>query len=78
MIHHYSFRYKSTEFSFKTAPAALRRALDVVLAPLSWQREISNLNEVIVFSKDAQQYICQLEQVLELFRESKMTLKLKE
>lgn len=57
-------------------PVALQRALNVILALRKWQTAIVYLNDVIVFLKDAEQHIRQVDRVLRLMSEGRMSLKL--
>ena len=72
-----TYRYKRMPFGLKNAPATFQRALDIILSGLRWQVCLIYLDDVIVFSKDMEQHLDHLDQVLSLLRDAGVSLKLR-
>ena len=61
-------------FGLRNAPATFQRALDIILSGVRWQTCLIYLDDVIVFSKDAETHLRHVDEVL---RETGVTLKLR-
>ena len=72
-----TFRYKRMPFGLKNAPATFQRALDIILSGVRWQSCLIYLDDVIVFSKDAESHLEHLDEILTLLRKAGVTLKLR-
>ena len=64
-------------FGVRNAPITFQRALDIILRRGRWQMFLMYLDDVIIFSKDAQTYLRHVEEVLRLLRKMGVTLKLR-
>ena len=72
-----TYRYTRMPFGLRNAPATFQRALDIILSGIRWQTCLIYLNDVIVFSKDAETHLRHVDEVLRLLRETSVTLKLR-
>ena len=63
-----TLRYTRIPFGLKNAPATFQRALDIILSGPRWQICLVYLDDVIVFSKDMEQHLAQVDTVLTLLR----------
>ena len=75
--HSGTYRYTRMPFGLRNAPATFQRALDIILSGVRWQTCLIYLDDVIVFSKTAQQHVKDVDLVLTLLRQAGVTLKLK-
>jgi len=63
-------------FGLTNAPATFKRALDIILSGVKWQRCLIYLEDVIVYSKSEEEHIGDDDHVLRLLREAGVTLRL--
>jgi len=59
-----------------TAPATFQRALDIILSGLKWQICFVYLDDVIIFSANAEQHVKDVDTVLHCLRKAGVTLNL--
>ena len=71
------FRYKRMPFGLRNAPATFQRTLDVILSGVKWKTCLVYIDDVIIFSKNEEELVDHLEQVLSLLGETGVKLKLK-
>ena len=64
-------------FGLWNAPKTFQRALDIILSAVRWQTCFIYLDDVIVFSKDAEMHLRHIDEVPRLLRQTSMTLKLR-
>ena len=72
-----TFRYKRMPFGLRNAPATFQRALDIILSGVRWQTCLIYLDDVIIFSKDIESHLKDVDEVLRLLHQAGVTLKLK-
>jgi len=63
-------------FGLTNAPATFQRALDIILSGLKWQICLVYLDDVIIFSANAEQHVKDVDTVLHRLREAGVTLNL--
>jgi len=63
----------SMTFGLTNAPATFQRALDIVLSGLNWQICLVYLDDVIIFSANAEQHVKDVDTVLHRLREAGVT-----
>eukprot|EP00118_Oscarella_pearsei_P017903 m.180288 g.180288 ORF g.180288 m.180288 type:complete len:1472 (+) comp39243_c0_seq11:859-5274(+) len=69
------FEFLVMPFGLCNAPSSFQRAMDSLLAGLKWQRCLVYLDDVLVFSKDFQSHLTDLDLVFNRFRENNLKLK---
>ena len=69
------FQFLRMPFGLKNAPMTFQRAIDIILAPFKWQSVMVYLDDVIVFSNNADQHLEDLTAVLRLLHNAGMTIK---
>lgn len=62
-------------FGLCGAPGTFQRAMECVLKGLQWNMVLIYLDDVIVASRNIQEHIMHLKEVLQRFRESNLKLK---
>ena len=72
-----TFRYTRMPFGLRNARATFQRALDIVLSGVRWQSCLIYLDDVIVFSRTTEDHLRHVDEILTLFRNAGVTLKLK-
>ena len=72
-----TFRHKRMPFGLRNAPATFQRALDMILSGVRWQTCLVYLDDVIVFSRNVQEHLSHVNEILTLLRNAGVTLKLK-
>ena len=72
-----TYRYVRMPFGLRNAPATFQRALDIILSGVRWQKCLIYLDDVIVFSKNAETHLQHVDEVLRLLRRTGVTLKLR-
>ena len=72
-----TYRYVRMPFGLRNAPATFRRALDIILGGVRWLTCLIYLDDVIVYSKDAETHLRHVDEVLRLLRRTGVTLKLR-
>jgi len=70
------YHWLSMPFGLKNAPATFQRALDIILSGLKWQICLVYLDDVIIFSANAEQHVKDVDKVLRRPREAEVTLTL--
>lgn len=70
------FEWVVMPFGLTNAPATFQRALDIILSGLKWQICLVYLDDVIVFSKSAEEHVRHLDVVLTRLRKAGVTLNL--
>jgi len=70
------YHWLSMPFGLTNAPATFQRALDIILSGLKWQICLVYLDDVIIFSENAEQHFKDVDTVLNRLRESGVTLNL--
>jgi len=68
------YHWLSMPFGLKNAPATFQRALDIILSGLKWHIGLVNLDDVIIFSANAEQHLRDVDTVLHRLREAGVTL----
>ena len=68
------FEFNVMPFGLCNAPATFQRFMDLVLAGLKWQCLLVYLDDIIIFSPEADQHIDDLHQVFERIRVSNVKL----
>ena len=75
IAHKGTFRHVRTPFGLRNAPATFQPALDIILSGLRWQTGLIYLDDVIVFSKDTNEHVAHVGEVLTLLRSAGVSLK---
>jgi len=70
------YHWLSMPFGLTNAPATFQRALDIILSGLKWQICLVYLDDVIIFSANAEQHVKDVDTVLHRLREAGVTLNL--
>jgi len=70
------YHWLSMPFGLTNAPATFQRALDIILSGLKWQICLVYLDDVIIFSANAEKLIKDVDTVLHRLREARVTLNL--
>lgn len=73
--HSGTWQCKRLPFGLCNAPATFQRAMDMILAGVKWQICLVYLDDVIVFSKSAEDHLEHLETVLSLLKAHGVSLK---
>ena len=74
ITHMGTFRHVRMLFGLRNAPATFQRVLDIILSGLRWQTCLIYLDDVIVFSKDTNEHVAHVQEVLTLLRSAGMSL----
>ena len=72
-----TYRYVRMPFRLRNGPATFQQALDIVLSGVRRQTCLIYLDDVIVFSKDAESHLRHVDEVLRLLRRTGVNLKLR-
>jgi len=72
------YHWLSMPFGLTNAPDIFQRALDIILSGLKWQICLVFLDDVIIFSENAEQHVKDADTVLHRLREAGVTLNLEE
>lgn len=64
-------------FRFSKAPATYQRAIDIILSKVKWRTCLVYLDDVIVFSRDMDDHVQHVDEVLTLLRDAGVILRLK-
>ena len=72
-----TYRYVRITFGLRNAPATFQGALDIFLSGVRWQTCLIYLDEVIVFSKDAEMHLRHVDEILRLLGRTGVTVKLR-
>eukprot|EP00171_Calliarthron_tuberculosum_P023134 IDg23134t1 len=71
------FEFVRMPFGLMNAPATFQRALDIILAGYKWQTCLVYLDDVIVFSRNYDEHLVHLDQVLTALKGAGVTLHLR-
>jgi len=71
------YHWLSMPFSLTNAPATFQRALDIIVSGLKWQICLIYLDDVFIFSANAEQHVKDVDTVLHRLRDAGVTLNLK-
>jgi Reverse transcriptase (RNA-dependent DNA polymerase) len=52
-----TFRFKRTPFGLRNAPSTFQRAMDVILSRVRWQKFLSYLDDIVVFSSAMESHV---------------------
>jgi hypothetical protein len=77
MSHEGTFRFTRMPFGLTNAPATFQRAVDITLAGLTWKICLVYLDDIIIFSKNFEEHLEHLEEVLTRIYRAGLSLKLK-
>ena len=72
-----TFRHVRMPFGLRKAPDTFQRALGIILSGLRWQTCLIYPDDVIVFSKDTNEHVAHVDEVVTLLRSAGVSLKLK-
>ena len=72
-----TFRYKRMPFGLRNAPATFQRALDIILSGLRLQTCLIYLEDAIIFSKDVESHLKDVDEVLRLTHQEGSLLSLR-
>ena len=72
-----TFRHKRMPFGLRNAPATFQRALDMILSGVRWQTCLVYIDDVIIFSRNVEDHLHHVDEVLTLLRRAGVSLKLK-
>ena len=72
-----TYRFLRMPFGLCNAPATFQRAMDILLAGIRWKSCLVYLDDIIIFSKEVDEHIKHVEQVLEKLQSAGVSLKLK-
>ena len=75
--HRGTFKYVRMPFGLSNAPATFQRVLDIVLSRYRWQTCLVYLDDVIIFSKNRDEHIQHVREVLTSLRDAGVSLKLR-
>ena len=75
--HRGTYKYLRMPFGLSNAPATFQRVLDIVLSRYRWQTCLVYLDDVIIFSKNMDDHVKHVREVLTALRDAGVTLKLK-
>lgn len=70
------YRYKRMPFGLTNAPATFQRTLDILLSPFRWKSCLVYLDDVIIYSKDAEAHFGHVEGILDALSRAGVSLKL--
>lgn len=71
------YEYLRMPFGLKNAPASFQRALDIILSGHNWKTCLVYIDDIIVFSKDAESHIQDVETILTALQQAGVSLKFK-
>ena len=69
------YEFVRMPFGLKNAPASFQRALDLILAGFKWKTCLVYIDDVIIFSRTAEEHLVHLSDVLEALQAAGITLK---
>ena len=72
-----TYRFLRMPFGLCNAPATFQRAMDILLAGLRWKSCLVYLDDIIVFSRTAEEHLVHVEEILEKLQDAGVSLKLK-
>ena len=71
-----SYKFLRLPFGLRNAPATFQRAMDIILARVRWRFVLVYLDDIIIFSRGAEEHLSHLESVLKLLQEAGATLRI--
>jgi Reverse transcriptase (RNA-dependent DNA polymerase)/RNase H-like domain found in reverse transcriptase len=71
------YRFLRLPFGLRNAPATFQRAVDVILAGMTWRTCLVYLDDAIIYSPDKASHLRHVAKALNLLREAGLSLKLK-
>lgn len=74
VCHAGTFQYRRMPFGLTNAPATFQRALDVILSAFTWKTCIVYLDDVVIFSKDIEAHIRDVDKILTIMESAGLTL----
>ena len=77
VCHEGCFEYCRMPFGLTNAPATFQRAIDMVLGQYRWKTCLVYLDDIIVFSRTAEEHIRHVEEVLTTLQDAGFSLKLR-
>ena len=72
-----TYRFLRMPFGLCNAPATFQRAMDILLAGLRWKSCLVYLDDIIVFSRTAEEHLVHVKEILEKLQDAGVSLKLK-
>ena len=72
-----TYRFKRMPFGLMNAPATFQRTLDILLNRYAWRTCLVYLDDIIIFSKDFDTHIKDVDKILGTLRRSGISLKLR-
>ena len=72
-----TFRCLRMPFGLRNAPSSFQRALDIILSGVRWRFCLVYIDDIIVFSKNYEEHLDHLDQILTLLEDAGVKLKLK-
>ena len=69
------FQFKVMPFGFSNAPATFQRLMEKVLMSLQWKKCLVYLDDIIVFGRDLDEALANLECVMEMLKQADLKLK---
>ena len=70
------FQYLRMPFGLTNAPATFQRSLDIILSGYRWRSCLVYIDDVIIFSRDSEEHLRHVEEVLSTLHKAGVTLKL--
>ena len=77
VCHAGTYQYKRMPFGLTNAPATFQRALDMILTKYKWQTCLIYLDDVIIYSKNVEEHIQHVDEILHCLSKAGVTLKIK-
>lgn len=77
VFHAGNFQFVRMPFGLTDAHAVYQRSLDLILTKLNWKTYLLFLDDIIIYSKDVNNHIKHVDQILTTLSEADITLKTK-
>ena len=71
-----SYKFLRLPFGLRNAPATFQRAMDIILSRVRWKYALVYLDDIIIFSRDDDSHLRNIECVLKILQEAGATLRL--
>jgi hypothetical protein len=68
------FHFKRMPFGYRNGPAIFQRIMQGVLAPFLWIFALVYIDDIVIFSKNFEEHISHIDQVLQAINKAKLTL----
>jgi len=75
--HHGLYRFVRMPFGLRNAPSTFQRVIDIILSTVKWQYALVYLDDVIIYSRSAEEHMTHVATVLRMLMEAGVTLKLR-